>query len=48
MIILFSNQQKYDAIWQTEMAVTGISEKILIQELNLLVENKLVSKKVFI
>lgn len=31
----------------TRRAVTGISEKMLIQELNMLVENKLVSKKIY-
>ncbi|SJN16662.1 Transcriptional regulator, HxlR family [Sphingobacterium sp. JB170] len=32
---------------ELKRAVTGISEKMLIQELNMLVENKLVSKKVY-
>jgi len=32
---------------ELKRAVTGISEKMLIQELNMLVENKLVSKKIY-
>lgn len=47
LMILFQINENVMRYGELKRAVTGISEKMLIQELNLLVENKLVSKKVY-
>lgn len=47
LMILFQINKNVMRYGELKRAVTGISEKMLIQELNMLVENKLVSKKVY-
>ncbi|WP_282637396.1 winged helix-turn-helix transcriptional regulator [Sphingobacterium thalpophilum] len=47
LMILFQINEGVMRYGELKMAVTGISEKMLIQELNMLVENKLVIKKVY-
>lgn len=47
LMILFQINQNVVRYGELKRSVTGISEKMLIQELNMLVENKLVSKEVF-
>ncbi len=47
LMILFQINENVMRYGELKRAVTGISEKMLIQELNMLVENKLVSKKVY-
>ncbi len=47
LMILFQINENVVRYGELKRAVTGISEKMLIQELNMLVENKLVSKKVY-
>lgn len=47
LMILFQINEGVMRYGELKRAVTGISEKMLIQELNMLVENKLVSKKVY-
>lgn len=47
LMILFQINENAVRYGELKRSVTGISEKMLIQELNMLVENKLVSKKVF-
>ena len=47
LMILFQINGNVMRYGELKRAVTGISEKMLIQELNMLVENKLVSKKVY-
>jgi DNA-binding HxlR family transcriptional regulator len=47
LMILFQINENTVRYGELKRAVTGISEKMLIQELNMLVENKLVSKKVY-
>lgn len=47
LMILFQINENVIRYGELKRAVTGISEKMLIQELNRLVENKLVSKKVY-
>ena len=47
LLILFRINDKVIRYGELKRAVTGISEKMLIQELNMLVENKLVSKKAY-
>ncbi|MDI6031480.1 helix-turn-helix domain-containing protein [Flavobacterium sp. LB2P84] len=47
LMILFQINENVMRYGELKRAVTGISEKMLIQELNMLVENKLVSKEVY-
>jgi DNA-binding HxlR family transcriptional regulator len=47
MMILFQINSRTIRYGELKRAVVGISEKMLIQELNALVENKLVSKKAY-
>lgn len=47
LMILFQINENVVRYGELKRAVTGISEKMLIQELNTLVENKLVSKKIY-
>lgn len=47
LMILFHINGNVMRYGELKRAVTGISEKMLIQELNMLVENKLVSKEVY-
>lgn len=47
LMILFQINENVMRYGELKRAVTGISEKMLIQELNMLVENKLVTKKVY-
>ncbi|REA60109.1 transcriptional regulator [Dyadobacter luteus] len=47
LMILFQINENTVRYGELKRAVTGISEKMLIQELNMLVENKLVSKKAY-
>jgi len=47
LMILFQINENVVRYGELKRAVAGISEKMLIQELNMLVENKLVSKKVY-
>jgi DNA-binding HxlR family transcriptional regulator len=45
LLILFQINDRVMRYGELKRAIPGISEKVLIQELNALVENKLVSKK---
>jgi DNA-binding HxlR family transcriptional regulator len=45
LLILFQINERVIRYGELKRAIPGISEKMLIQELNFLVENKLVSKK---
>lgn len=47
LLILFQINENIKRYGELKRAIPGISEKMLIQELNMLVENKLVSKKVY-
>ncbi|MEJ2881448.1 winged helix-turn-helix transcriptional regulator [Pedobacter sp. GR22-6] len=47
LMILFQINEGVMRYGELKRAVTGISEKMLIQELNMLVEHKLVTKKVY-
>lgn len=47
LLILFQINDDVKRYGELKRAIPGISEKMLIQELNMLVENKLVSKKVY-
>lgn len=47
LMILFQINEKTIRYGELKRAVAGISEKMLIQELNRLVDHKLVSKKVY-
>ena len=47
LMILFQISDNVMRYGELKRAVQGISEKMLIQELNMLVENKLVSKKAY-
>lgn len=47
MLILFQINERVIRYGELRRAIPGISEKMLIQELNCLVENKLVSKKAY-
>ena len=47
LMILFQINENVVRYGELKRSVTGISEKMLIQELNMLVESKLVSKEVF-
>ncbi len=47
LLILFQINENVMRYGELKRAIPGISEKMLIQELNMLVENKLVSKKVY-
>lgn len=47
LMILFQINDKVMRYGELKRAVTGISEKMLIQELNMLVSRKLVSKKAY-
>lgn len=47
LMILFQINKNTVRYGELKRSVTGISEKMLIQELNMLVENKLVNKKVY-
>jgi len=47
LMILFQINENTVRYGELKRSVTGISEKMLIQELNMLVENKLVIKKVY-
>lgn len=47
LMILFQINEGIMRYGELKRAVTGISEKMLIQELNMLVENRLVNKKVY-
>ncbi|UPZ35352.1 helix-turn-helix transcriptional regulator [Sphingobacterium sp. PCS056] len=47
LMILFQINENTVRYGELKRAVTGISEKMLIQELNMLVEHKLVTKKVY-
>ena len=47
LLILFQINENVVRYGELKRAVPGISEKMLIQELNMLVENKLVSKKAY-
>lgn len=47
LMILFQINENAMRYGELKRAVVGISEKMLIQELNMLVEHKLVTKKVF-
>jgi DNA-binding HxlR family transcriptional regulator len=45
LLILFQINDRVMRYGELKRAIPGISEKVLIQELNALIENKLVSKK---
>jgi DNA-binding HxlR family transcriptional regulator len=45
LLILFQINERVIRFGELKRSIPGISEKMLIQELNFLVENKLVSKK---
>ena len=47
LLILFQINERVIRYGELRRAIPGISEKMLIQELNFLTENKLVSKKVY-
>ena len=47
LLILFQINDRVIRYGELKRAIPGISEKMLIQELNFLVENKLVSKKAY-
>jgi DNA-binding HxlR family transcriptional regulator len=47
LLILFQINENVMRYGELKRAIPGISEKMLIQELNMLVENKLVSKKAY-
>lgn len=47
LLILFQINERVIRYGELRRAIPGISEKMLIQELNCLVENKLVSKKAY-
>ena len=47
LMILFQINDKIMRYGELKRAIPGISEKMLVQELNMLVENKLVSKKAY-
>ncbi|HEX8016920.1 MAG TPA: helix-turn-helix domain-containing protein [Flavobacterium sp.] len=47
LLILFQINKKVMRYGELKRAIPGISEKMLIQELNMLVENKLVNKKAY-
>ena len=47
LMILFQINENVVRYGELKRSVTGISEKMLIQELNMLVESKLVSNEVF-
>ena len=47
LLILFQINERVIRYGELKRAIPGISEKMLIQELNFLVENKLVSKKAY-
>lgn len=47
LMILFQINGNAVRYGELKRAVTGISEKMLIQELNMLIENNLVTKKVY-
>ena len=47
LLILFQINSRVIRYGELKRAIPGISEKMLIQELNFLVENQLVAKKVF-
>nr|WP_294861964.1 helix-turn-helix domain-containing protein [uncultured Fluviicola sp.] len=47
LMILFQINEDVKRYGELKRAIPGISEKMLIQELNMLVANKLVSKKVY-
>ncbi|TDX83221.1 winged helix-turn-helix transcriptional regulator [Epilithonimonas xixisoli] len=47
LMILFQINENVMRYGELKRAVVGISEKMLIQELNMLVENKLVTKKIY-
>lgn len=47
LMIIYQINENVMRYGELKRAVTGISEKMLIQELNMLVENKLVSKKIY-
>jgi DNA-binding HxlR family transcriptional regulator len=47
LLILFQINNRIIRYGELKRAIPGISEKMLIQELNFLVENKLVSKKAY-
>src|SRR5688572_23860810 len=47
LLILFQINERVIRYGELKRAIPGISEKMLIQELNFLTENKLVSKKVY-
>jgi DNA-binding HxlR family transcriptional regulator len=47
LMILFQINENVVRYGELKRAVTGISEKMLIQELNMLVENKLVNRKAY-
>ena len=47
LLILFQINENVKRYGELRRAIPSISEKMLIQELNMLVENKLVSKKVY-
>lgn len=47
LMILYQINENAVRYGELKRSVTGISEKMLIQELNMLVKNKLVSKKVY-
>jgi DNA-binding HxlR family transcriptional regulator len=48
LLILFQINERVIRYGELKRAIPGISEKMLIQELNMLVEHKLVSKKVYL
>lgn len=47
LLILFQINERVIRYGELKRAIPGISEKMLIQELNFLVENKLVAKKAY-
>lgn len=47
LMIIFQIDENVMRYGELKRAIPGISEKMLIQELNMLVENKLVSKKAY-
>ena len=47
LLILYQINDRVIRYGELKRAIPGISEKVLIQELNCLVENKLVSKKAY-
>ena len=47
LLILFQINERVIRYGELKKAIPGISEKMLIQELNFFVENKLVSKKAY-